>query len=69
MKITVILKDFTDVFYTGGHGIEGVNNMSDVARFEYFKQMALEKRLTMKIGNNSFRDKVDLNHILKGPTK
>jgi hypothetical protein len=27
--------------------------------------MALDKSLTLKIGNGSFRDAVDLNHILK----
>jgi hypothetical protein len=65
MKITAILKDFTQEFYIGGRGIHGINNMTDVARFDYFKKMALDKSLTLKIGNGSFRDAVDLNHMLK----
>lgn len=66
MKITFILKDLTDAFYQGfGESIVGLLNMSDADKFAKLNKMAHEKRVKMKIGNDSFRDKVELNQILR----
>mgnify|MGYP003560684088 CR=1 FL=1 len=68
MKVTVILKDFTEQFYNGfGESIPGLLNMADPEKFEKLRLMNAEKRVTMKIGNGSFRDQVDLNCIRKSP--
>ena len=71
MKTTFILKDFTDMFYNGNESgsIIGLNNMSDKEKFTYLNKKAHEylgSGVKMKIGNGSFRDKVDLNQIMRG---
>jgi hypothetical protein len=64
MKVTCILKDFTDSFYNGfGDSIPGLLNMADPEKFEKLRIMASEKRITMKIGNGSFNQAVELNQI------
>jgi hypothetical protein len=66
MKVTVILKDFTEQFYNGfGESIPGLLNMANPEKFEKLRLMSAEKRVTMRIGNGSFRDQVDLNSIRK----
>ena len=69
MKITVILKDFTEQFYTGtdGGSIVGLLNMGDAAKFETCRLLAGDKRATMKIGTGQFRDAVELNAMRRGP--
>lgn len=66
MKVTFICKGLTDVFYRGNSAsIQGIDNMPDLERLEkLFKCSGLpEYQITSKIGNGSFRDKVDLNAI------
>lgn len=66
MKVTFICKGLTEVFYEGNGGsIQGINNLSDLERLEkLFKYSGLpEYQIASKIGNNSFRDKVDLNAL------
>lgn len=66
MKVTFICKNLTEVFYNGNGGsIQGINNLSDLERLEkLFKYSGLpEYQISSKIGNNSFRDKVDLNAL------
>lgn len=66
MKVTFICKDLTDVFYNGNGGsIQGLNNLSDLERLEkLFKYAGLpEYKISSKIGDNSFRDKVALNAL------
>ena len=66
MKVTFICKNLTDVFYNGNGGsIKGINNLSDLERLEkLFNCSGLpEYQITSKVGNNSFRDKVDLNAL------
>lgn len=66
MKVTFICKGLTEVFYNGNGGsIQGISNLSDIERLEkLFKYSGLpEYQITSKIGNNSFRDKVDLNAL------
>jgi hypothetical protein len=68
MKVTVILKDFTEEFFTGfGESIVGLNNISDSEKFLKLKNLAAEKRVSMKIGSGQFRDAVDFNSMLRLP--
>jgi hypothetical protein len=76
MKVTFILKDLTDTFFVGNANsvpvtsvmyIVGLNTLTDYYKFYHLKGKAARKELkiTMKVGHSdSFRDKVDLNHIL-----
>ncbi len=74
MKITFILKDLSPAFYEGRPSenpimeIRGLNNLTTKEKFFYLNKRAAEKELkiTMKVGNSdSFRDKVELNQLLK----
>lgn len=68
MKVTCILKDFAEQFYTGfGESIVGLNNMSDADKFETCRKLASEKRISMKIATGQFRDAVELNSMRRGP--
>lgn len=69
MKITYILKDFTQAFYDGlPPSIVGFNTLSNSDKFRKLEAMRGERRVTCKVGNcDSFRDKVELNQTLKGP--
>jgi hypothetical protein len=68
MKVTVILKDFTEAFYQGhGESIVGLLNVNDAAKFEACLRLAGEKRITMKIGTGQFRDAVELNAMRRNP--
>jgi hypothetical protein len=68
MKVTVILKDFSEVFFNGnGQGIVGFLNLSDSEKFEKLKRMHAEKRVSMKIGSGQFRDAVELNSMMRKP--
>ena len=66
MKVTFICKGLSDVFWQGnGANIQGLDNMTDLERLEkLFKCSGLpEYEITSKIGNGSFRDKVELNAL------
>ena len=66
IKVTVIIKDVTDAFFEGvGESIVGLNNMSDADKFTHLNKHAFG--FPMKIGNGSFRDRVDLNTMIKRP--
>ena len=69
MRVTCILKDFTEQFYTGTESgsIVGLLNMSDADKWEKLKAMAGEKRIKIKIESGQFRDAVALNQLLRGP--
>lgn len=71
MKTTFVLKDLSEAFYKGhGDSIKGLDKMTDREKFDYLNKKAFERvlNITMKIGpSNSFRDRVDLNAMLKGP--
>lgn len=61
MKITFILKDKTDAFY------DHLNKqLSPKDQFHFLNEVARQGRATIKIGNGSFRDRVDLNGMLRG---
>lgn len=63
MKVTVILKDFTEQFFTGFGEIVGFLNRPDSEKFELCRKLHNEKRVSMKIGTGQFRDAVELNQI------
>ena len=70
MKVTFILKNLTDAFYDGNEScsIIGLLKRSDSEKFAYLSAKAAKRELdiTMKIGaTNAFRDRVDLNAILR----
>ena len=67
MKITAILKDFTDHFYNGGETIPSFLSMDNRAKWEKIKRMGHEKRVSVKIGNGQFRDAVELNQLMREP--
>lgn len=64
IKATVIIKDVSEVFFNGmGESIIGLMNMSDADKFTHLNKQ--QDRFPMKIGNGSFRDRVDLNSMIK----
>jgi hypothetical protein len=71
MKATAILKDKTEAFYHGnqaeGGTVPAFLALPPVDQFSTVCRLALEKRATVKIGNGSFRDRVEANQILRGP--
>lgn len=67
MIVTFILKDLSEQFYQGfGQHIKGLLNMTDEEKFHYLQQKGQELGVTMKVGDNSFARKVELNSLLKG---
>ena len=70
MKVTFILKDFTDAFFNGtdSGSIVGLLNETDADKFQRLTRMANEKRITRKIGAGQFRDNVELNQIVHKPS-
>jgi hypothetical protein len=67
MRVTFILKDLSESFFEGGFYSIGLNNLNDFEKFFFLKDRAARKELkiTSKIGNGSFRDKVEFNQILR----
>lgn len=71
LTATVILKDLSDEFYHGYtmHGIAhtGFLDMDSSQRWAECNRITSDGycKSTLKIGNGSFRDKVDLNHMMK----
>lgn len=64
MKVTFIIRDVTDQFFTGfGEQIIGLLNMVDMDKFNHLNKN--RSRFPMKIGSGQFRDAVDLNSLLK----
>lgn len=67
MKVTVILKDKSDVFYNGGGYFceVGLLQMEPLAQWERLQKLSFEGLSTIKVGSGEFRDKVELNQILR----
>ena len=66
IKVTVIIRDVTDAFFEGvGNSIIGLLNMTDADKFTHLNKQL--ERFPMKIGSGSFRDRVELNSMIKGP--
>lgn len=68
MKATAILKDLSEVYFNGNGGsIVGLLNVPDADKLAYLQRSAQDLQITFKVGNGSFRDKVELNQILREP--
>jgi hypothetical protein len=68
MKITVIFRDLSDQFWNGfGDSIPAFLNLSPPAQFERAQHLAHEmpRNVSLKIGNGSFRDKVEWNQAMR----
>ena len=70
MKITFILKNLSDAFYNGSEflGVGLLQLQSNKERWERLKDIVSRRELDVKmmVGNSdSFRDKVDLNTMLR----
>ncbi len=62
MKVTYILKDKSDSY------IDGIKAMQALEAFDYLNKAAHGQyayNVSQKIGNGSFRDKVELNQIMR----
>lgn len=65
IKVTVLIKNVTDAFFDGvGDSIVGLLNMTDSDKFTHLNKQL--ERFPMKIGSGSFRDRVELNSMIKG---
>ena len=68
MKVTCIMQDFTDEFYTGhGDSIIGFNTLTNAEKFDKCKRLSADKRIKMKIESGQFRDAVELNAMMRSP--
>lgn len=71
MKVTFILRNLSDVFFNGNGGsIVGLLSLSDADKFGKLLKCShgdMRDCVSMKIGNDSFRDRVDLNIMLRSP--
>ena len=69
MKVTAILKDFSDQFYNGTESgsIPAFLTMTPGDKWEKVRRLAADKRVSLKIGTGQFRDQVELNQILRNP--
>ena len=67
MKITFILKDLTEAFYEGGTYSIGLKRLNDFEKFLFLLYYARNNYfgITCKIGNGSFRDKVEFNQTMR----
>lgn len=71
MQVTFILRNLSDSFYSGlGESIVGLDNMDNQSKFNTLARDAkgdLKHCVSMKIGTGQFRDRVELNQLLRGP--
>lgn len=63
MQVTVILKDFTDIFYAD------LAAMSAADQFAKCQRLHNDKRVSLKIGSGAFRDAVELNAMRRDNPK
>ena len=72
MKITAIFRDLSDQFWNGfGESIPSFLNLSPCAQFERAQVLAhkMPSNVSVKIGNGSFRDKVEWNQAMRDQTR
>jgi len=70
MKITVIVRDLSDAFWNGnGDLIPSFLVQSAIDRLERLKKLSVDlpRNVQIKVGNGSFRDRVEINMELKKP--
>ena len=68
MKATAIIRDLSDQFWNGfGESIPAFLSQSPLAQFQSAERLAHEmpRNVTLKIGNGSFRDKVEWNQLFR----
>lgn len=68
MKVTFILRDLSDDFFHGrGGSLPGLLDMPDPEKLSHLSALSARHPTIwpMKIGNGSFRDRVELNQILR----
>ena len=69
MKVTAIIKNVNDAFFQGfGDSIKGLNNMSDLEKFNYLlnKGVTDPQIVSTKVGGGMFKDRVALNQLRRG---
>jgi len=67
MRATAIIRNVSEQFWTGfGDHVKGFDNMTPEEQF-HFCSRGDWKNVSLKIGNNSFRDRVDLNELIRKP--
>jgi hypothetical protein len=69
MKVTAIIKNVNDAFFQGfGDSIKGLNNMSDLEKFDYLlnKGVTDPQIVSTKVGGGMFKDRVTLNQLRRG---
>lgn len=76
MKVTFILKGLSQAFYDGIDSVNpelrapGLNNLPhDRARFDLLANMRHGLGVKSKVGDGSFRDKVDFNMMMRDTNK
>jgi hypothetical protein len=72
MKITAIFRDLSDQFWNGfGDSIPAFLNLSPLAQFQRAELLAHEmpRNVSVKIGNGSFREKVEWNQAMRDVTR
>ena len=68
MKVTFILKNLSEQFYSGNGGsIPGLVNMTNREKYNYLSRKCHDLHVTKQIGSGAFRDGVDLNMMLRKP--
>lgn len=68
MKSTAIFRDLSDQFWNGfGESIPAFTAQSPLAQFQSAERLAHEmpRNVSLKIGNGSFRDKVEWNQLFR----
>ncbi len=69
MKCTFILQDKTDMFYNGSEAINYKGLLQEethLAKFLRLEKLRADGLAKGRIGNQSFRDRVELNQKLRG---
>ena len=69
MKVTYILKNLSEEFYTGSKYIDGLLLLDHAEKYEKLSNLMLDlpKNIQRKIEGGAFRDAVELNALVKGP--
>jgi hypothetical protein len=72
MKITVIVRDLSDAFWSGnGDLIPSFLAQSAIDRLDRLTRLSVDlpRNISIKVGNGSFRDKVDWNQAMRDATR
>jgi hypothetical protein len=64
MNVTAIIKDVSDQFFTGVGDFCGFDNMTDKEKLKFVMNNDITS-ITAKVGSGQFRDRVELNQIMR----